>query len=257
MGYKWNLMTTKSPASTIRDALIPGDPVSLDEAMKLTNEHRSRVVLALSHLTGRGDLESVRQRLWVRAGTAPDPYRLAARIVQPYSFVYGSALALHGAAAMERSEILISSPHRFVAFEYAGIRCRWARPWIDDGLERVSAGDEFVVATAVERTVVDCARVPRNVGGIEELARAIDMLPVLDADELLRWVDRYDEATVVARIGFLLERSGLYGADSPLLRQLQRRRPAHRVYLADRRSGGRLVSRWNLIVPPHLGTGGA
>jgi predicted transcriptional regulator of viral defense system len=245
-------MTTKSPAATIRDALVPGDPVSLDEAVALTHVSRQAAVLALNHLGGRGDLGLVRQRLWARSGAAPDPYRLAARVAEPYAFVYGSALALHGAGPAERSEVLVSSPHRFSTFEFADVRYRWARPWIAEGIVRVPVGAEFVRATNPERTVVDCARVPANAGGVEELARALDMLPVLDVAEVLRWVDRYHEASLAARLGYLLELSGLHGPDTPMICALLERRPPHHVYLADRRPGGRLVSRWNLIVPLYL-----
>ena len=249
-------MTTKNPAATIREALLPGDPISLDEAVELTGAGRQGVVLALNHLVRRQDLRSVRQRLWVRSGAPPDPFRLAARISVPYAFVYGSALALHGAGPSERSEVLISGPHRFSGFRHDGVGYRWARPWIDDGLVAVTAGPEFVRATNVERTLVDCARVPANAGGVEELARAVDMLPPLAAGEVIRWVDRYAEAVLAARLGYLLERSGLYGPETPLVRELQRRRPAHRTYLAERRPGGRLVARWNLIVPPHFAARG-
>lgn len=245
-------MATKSPAATIRDALLPGDPISLDEAVELTHASREGAILALNHLSGRGDLAPVRQRLWVRGGAAPDPYRLAARITQPYAFVYGSALALAGAGPAERSEVLISSAHRFSAFEFAGMRYRWARPWIDEDIVRVSVGPEFVGTTSPERTIVDCVRIPSNAGGIEELARAMDMLPVLEVEGVLRWVDRYNEAALAARLGYLLESSGLHGPQTPLIRALLKRRPSHRVYLTDRRPGGRLVSRWNVIVPPRL-----
>ena len=245
-------MTTKSPAVTIREALVPGDPVSLDEAVELTHASRQATVLALNHLSGRGDLALVRQRLWVRSGAAPDPYRLGARIAQPCAFVYGSALALSGAGPAERSEVLISGPHRFSAFEFAGMRYRWARPWVDEGIVRVPVGAEFVRTTNPERTLVDCVRVPANAGGIEELARAIDMLPVLDVEQVLHWVDHYDEAALAARLGYLLELSGLHGPHTPLIRALLERRPSHRIYLAERRAGGRLIARWNVIVPPHL-----
>ncbi len=118
-------------------------------------------------------------------------------------------------------------------------------------------GSEFVWTTRPERTLVDCVRVPANAGGVEELARAIDMLPVLDHEKVLHWVDRYGEVTTAARLGYLLELSGVHGPKTPLIRALLERRPSHRVYLADRRPGGRLVSRWNLIVPPHLASASA
>jgi predicted transcriptional regulator of viral defense system len=245
-------MATRQPAALLRDTVLPGDPISLAEAAGIGDTTPALASRALIYLSSEGVFERVRRRLWVRSGATPDPYRLAARIAVPYAFVYGSALALQGAGTAERSELLVSSPHRFSSFAFAGVRYRWARPWIADGLDSVTVGPEFVRATNVERTLVDCVRVPANAGGVEELARAIDMLPVLDEGEVLRWVDHYGEAVLPARLGYLLERSGLHGPDEPLLRALHERRPSHRVYLAERRPGGRLVARWNLIVPPYL-----
>ncbi len=116
----------------------------------------------------------------------------------------------------------------------------------------MSVGPEFVWATRPERTLVDCVRIPANAGGIDEVARAVDAPLGLDVDEVLRWLDHYGEAAPAARLGYLLERSGLYASETPLLRALRARRPAHRVYLADRRPGGRLIARCNLIVPPYF-----
>jgi predicted transcriptional regulator of viral defense system len=245
-------MTTMGHTARVREALLPGDPLSLDEAVELTGAAREATVSALNHLTGRGELVLVRRRLWVRAGGAVDPYRLAARVVSPYAFSYGSALALVGAGPAERSEMLVSSPHRFSQFVFEGVRYRWARPWQEEGLARVTVGPEFVWTTEPERTVVECVRVPANAGGMQELSRSLDLLPELDDDRLLGWVDHYAEAALASRLGYLLERTGLYGSQRQLLRALAARVPTHRVYLAERRPGGQLVKRWNLIVPPYL-----
>lgn len=245
-------MATRQPATLLRADVLPGDPVSLAEAASIADTTTPLASRALTYLSNEGVFERIRRRLWVRSGAPPDPYRVAARIAAPYALAYGSALALHGAGPSERTELLVSSPHRFTAFDFDDVRYRWARPWIDDGLMSVTVGPEFVRATNPERTLVDCVRVPANAGGVEELARAIDMLPVLDADEVVRWVDLYAETATAARLGYLLERSGLHELGTPLMRALLRRRPKHRVYLGERSRGGRLVSRWNLIVPPHL-----
>lgn len=173
-------------------------------------------------------------------------------MTSPYAFVYGSALALHGAATAERSEVLIASPRRFEAFEYGGLRYRRALPWPEGALVRVSIGPEFVWTTTPERTLVDCVRVPANAGGIAELLRAVSALPPLDGDELLRWVDHYGEANLAARLGFVLESGDLTDRDAKLFEELERRRPDARVYLEPGRPGGRLLKRWNLIVPRHL-----
>src|SRR6266508_2846878 len=207
-------MTTRRPATLLREAFAPGDPVSLHEAAALLHGDDRGASKALTYLADKGYFEKVRQRLWVRSGAAPNPYRLGARVISPYAFAYGSALALHGAATAERSEVLIASPHRFEAFEYDRLLYRRALPWPEDALVKVSVGPEFVWTTTVERTLVDCVRVPANAGGLAELLRGVSALPRLDADELLRWVDHYGEANLAARLGFALESSDRAGLDA-------------------------------------------
>lgn len=244
--------TTPRPATVLREAFAPGDPVSLDEAAaRLYGNHRA-ASKALTYLADKGYFEKVRQRLWVRAGAAPNPYRLGARVTSPYAFSYGSALALHGASTAARSEVLVASPHRFEAFEFNGVVYRRALPWPEDALVKVSVGPEFVWTTTAERTLVDCVRVPANAGGVAELMRGVSALPSLDGEGLLRWVDHYAEANLAARLGFVLESSDLAGLDAKLLVELERRRPHARVYLEPGTRGGKLVSRWNVIVPAHL-----
>lgn len=245
-------MATRRPATLLREAFAPGDPVSLDEAAARLHGNRRAASKALTYLAEKGYFEKVRQRLWVRTGIGPNPYRLGARVTSPYAFAYGSALALHGASAAQRSEVLVASLHRFEAFEYDGLLYRRALPWPEDALVKVSVGPEFVWTTTAERTLVDCVRVPANAGGMAELLRGVSALPPLDGEALLRWVDHYGEANLAARVGFVLESSDLAGRAAKLLEELARRRPQARVYLEPATRGGKLVSRWNVIVPAHL-----
>ncbi|MBA2426269.1 MAG: hypothetical protein H0V60_04190 [Actinobacteria bacterium] len=245
-------MITKPPATALREALQPGDPISLGEAAKLLGTDVATTSAALTHLASRGDVTKVRNALWARSGAPADPYRLGARVVSPYAFSYGTALALHGAATTERSEFLITSPHRFDSFQHEEIKYRLARPWTEEGRKKVSVGPEFVWVTTAERTLVDCTRIPSNAGGVVELLRAVPALPTLDPHELLRWVDHYAEANLAARLGFLLETTERREEETAVLPQLERHKPTTRIYLERGQRGGKLVSRWNLIVPSYL-----
>lgn len=245
-------MTTKRPATLLRETFAPGDPVSLDEAAGLLGGDRRQASQALTYLARHGYFAKVRQRLWIRTGAPASPYRLGARVTWPYAFVYGTALALHGAASVERSEVLIASPRRFEAFEYEGVFYRRALPWPEDARVKVSVGPELVWATTPERTFVDCARVPANAGGIAELLRGASALGSLRPSEVLRWVEHYGGANLAARVGFVLEATGIPAADEGLLAELERRRPHARMYLEAGSRGGKLVRRWSLIVPEHL-----
>jgi predicted transcriptional regulator of viral defense system len=148
--------------------------------------------------------------------------------------------------------VLVASPHRFETFEYDGLLYRRVRPWPEDGLVKVSVGPEFVWATTPERTLVDSVRVPANAGGMAELLRGLTALPPLDGREVLRWVDHYGESNLAARLGYMLESLDLVGRDPALLYELERRRPRARVYLESGTRGGKVVRRWNVIVPAHL-----
>ncbi len=245
-------MTTRRPADTLRQRFLPGDAVSLDEAAAALGGDHARASQALTHLAERRDFLRVRQRLWVRAGAPVDPYRLGARVVSPYAFAYGTALALHGAESAVRSEVLVASPRRFDSFEYESVLYRRALPWPEEGRVRIPVGPELVWATTPERTLVDCVRVPANAGGVAELLRAGAALPRLKPAELLRWVDHYREANLAARLGFLLEALRRPEADHALLEELERRRPRAPFYFEAASRGGTLVGRWNLIVPEHL-----
>jgi predicted transcriptional regulator of viral defense system len=244
-------MTTK-PTPKLRDAVRPGDPVSIEEAARLVVERPSKVSASLTRLAEQGVFVKVRQRLWVRAGGPVNPYRLGARVTAPYAFSYGTALGLHGAAASERSEVLVSSLHRFESFEYEGIRYRHTQPWFEDGRVRVSVGEEFVWATSPERTLVECARVPSNAGGVAELLRSVSALLELDPDELLKWVDQYGDAAVASRVGYLLQATERPERELQVLAALEHRRPSFRAYFDPGKRRGKLVSRWNLLVPAEL-----
>jgi predicted transcriptional regulator of viral defense system len=206
----------------------------------------------LEYLVDRGDFRMVRKRLAVKAGAAADPHRLAARITQPYALGYGTAWGLHAGAASIHTELLVTSPHRFSSFEFEGALYRWARLWRPDGLSRLSVGREFVWVTDVERTLVDCVRVPGNAGGASELLRGLPGYPRLQAEAVTWWVDTYNMASVASRLGFLLEQVGRPFDESHLLRELERRRSRSPVYLDPTRTGGHLVARWNVIVPDIL-----
>ena len=247
-------MATRDVSHALRRATQAGDPLSLDEAVSVAGGDYGRASAALTYLGQRGEYVKVRQRLWVRSDGTADPYRLGARIAVPYAFVYGSALELHGASSAPRSEILVSTPGRFDAFEFDGLAYRHASPWSPKGLVKVSVGPESVSVTNPERTLVDCVRVPTNAGGITELQRSAGALTRLQPEELIYWVDHYAEGVLASRLGLLLETLDRPPAEWGVLAQLELRRSKSRAYLDGAQRGGRLNRRWNLIVPESLAT---
>jgi predicted transcriptional regulator of viral defense system len=112
-------------------------------------------------------------------------------------------------------------------------------------------GIDLRVTTAA-RTLVDVLDRPDLAGGWEEVWRSLETLRVVDDAEVLAYLRRLGNATTSAMVGFFLEQHpGLLDAAGETLTHLESLRPKGRQYL-DRKAGGRLAARWNLIVPESL-----
>ncbi len=212
-----------------------------------------------------GRLHAVRRGVYVRlaSGQGPsdvsvDPLVLASRLTADATLAYHTALEALGYAqsAFERLHFLTwskSRPLRFQGRDYVPVRPR-------ERLRRVK--DSFVVqlersgltvrATSLERTLVDVLDRPDLAGGMEEVWRSLGAVEAVDFAVLAQYEELVSRPVLTARLGFVLEsHARRWLTPSQLLAALEAKRPAGPVYL-ERRQPGRLVRRWNLIVPPDM-----
>lgn len=226
--------------------------------------HPGTVDSLLRHHVGRGHILRVRQGLYasVPPGATPetapvDPFLLASRAQEGAVIAYHSALEVHG-LAYSTYEVL-----SYVALRPAG-------PWMWRGLHFRPAGVPLALVrqnqarwgvvdvdrqgldlavTGLERTFVDVLDRPDLGGGWEEIWRSLESVRVLDPARVAAYVRLLENANTAARVGFFLEqhREALRIGDSDL-RALEVLRPKQVRYL-DRKAGGRLAKRWNLVVP--------
>lgn len=121
---------------------------------------------------------------------------------------------------------------------------------LDSGVvEERHAGGSLRVTT-LERSLVDVMALPQHGGGWEEVFRSLDSVDFLDVDRVVEDAARRDSLTA-ARVGFYLEgrREELPVRDEHLV-ALQRHAPLQPSYMGPGRgSRGKLVGRWNLVVP--------
>jgi predicted transcriptional regulator of viral defense system len=114
----------------------------------------------------------------------------------------------------------------------------------------MNAGLELRV-TSLERTLVDVLDRPNLSGSWEEIWRSLESVEFFDLDKVVEYALMLENATTGAKVGFFLEqhREPLMVEDRHLkaLRDLRPRQP----HYLDRtkRNSGRLVSKWNLVVP--------
>jgi predicted transcriptional regulator of viral defense system len=219
----------------------------------------------LSRWRRQGRIVRVKNGVYVRNGTGealqpspvPDFVALASRMAADAAAAYHTALEAHGYAQslFERFAFVTWTrvkPVEFLGRRFAPVRPRaplekraGGEPWV----ELVDRAGLEVRVTSVERTVVDVLDRPSISGGAEEVWRSLAAVPAIDPGPMLDYVRALRSHTVAARVGYFLDvRRDELAVSGETLGNLESMRPRQAVYL-DRSLGGRLISRWNLIVP--------
>jgi len=227
------------------------------------------LVERLKYLQSTGRIVSLERGLYatVRPGedpgaVTPDPYLVGAALRPDGVFGYHSALTLLGVGHSDWSVVTLLSSRRRRPLELRSARVEILphpaalvrKEATDLGVRSLGYLHATVRVTGRERTLVDGFRQPRLVGGLEELVTSAAGFASLDLELLDSVLHAYDLRTLFAAVGWFLEtyQQHFYVPDDFLLR-LESRRPASPQYLPrggrTQMHGGRLVRRWNLILP--------
>jgi predicted transcriptional regulator of viral defense system len=189
----------------------------------------------------------------------PDRYLVAASVRPDAVFSHHSALELLGAGHSDWSVCTVLTGHRRAAFESGGVTFQFllAPPPLRGGrnrglgLRQVDRAGRMLSVTGPERTLLDGFRQPRLVGGLPELVESAMGFPVLDLALLERLLAVYDQRHLYGAAGWFLEQGReRFAVPDRLLARLEKLRPRSPQHLPrGGRRGGRLVARWNLILP--------
>jgi predicted transcriptional regulator of viral defense system len=187
-----------------------------------------------------------------------DPYLVATKLARDATVAYHAALQFWGKAYSQWQRFHYTTETSTRGFRFRQIEfrpVRTPRALRDSGDVSVGVTEERhaggrVRVTTLERTLVDVLDVPTIAGGWEEIWRSLEMVEFFDLDVVLSYVLKLGSALTIARLGFFLEqhREQLMVAEAHL-ESLREHRPRQPRYLDARREPGRLVTRWNLIVP--------
>lgn len=223
----------------------------------------------LKQYVAAGRLVNVRRGLYARVPEGEtanrfqvDPYLIASRLSKDAVIAYHSALQLLGKAHSVSSRITYLSAQRAKPFEFQGTRfvpvlvpsSLRSLPDFGGGLRDEPRGGMSVRVTSYERTLVDVLDVPDYGGGWEEIWRSLESVEFFDLDLVVDYALRLGSALTIARVGFFLEqhREALM-AEERHLETLQAHAPKRRQYFERRQGkGGKLIHRWNLIVPKEV-----
>ena len=243
---------------------------SLDElraAMDLASSSAVRSWLKFHR--SRGRLTVLERGLYatVRAGAdpdavAPDAFLVAAVLRPDGVFAYHSALTLLGAAHSDWNVVTLLSRRRRRPLVLRTARVELLphpaalvrKGATDLGVRQMPYLATTLGVTGPERALVDGFRQLRLVGGLEELVTSAAGFASLDLEQLDAVLRAYDLRILYGAVGWFLEiyREHFF-VPNDFLTRLEQRRPAAPQYLPRRAraegDGGRLVARWNLILP--------
>ncbi len=227
----------------------------------------------LKYLQSKGRIVSLERGLYATVrprddpeALAPDPYLVGVALRPDGIFAYHSALTLLGAGHSDWSVVtLLSHSRRRPLVLFGGGRVEVlphpatlvGKGLTEVGVRSVPYLDRTLRVTGPERTLVDGFRRLDLVGGLEELVSSAAGFSSLDLEELDAVLDAYGVHNLYAGVGWFLEvyREHFFVPDD-YLERMENRRPAAPQYLPRRGrtedGGGRMVPRWNLILPEAL-----
>ena len=188
-----------------------------------------------------------------------DPYLVAAKLTTDAVLSHHTALEFHGRAYSVQEQFIYSASRPLAPLTFRSHIFRGAG--FPQALRRagrecfgVSTGERAgmdLQVTSLERTLVDVLDRPDLSGSWEEIWRSLESVEFFDLDLIVEYAHLLGNATTGAKVGFFLEqhRESLMVEDRHLaaLHDLRPRQP-HYLNRA-RREPGRLVPRWNLVVP--------
>ncbi len=216
-----------------------------------------------------GNLLNVRRGIYARVSEGADaatfrvdPYLVASRLTPDAVIAFHSALQLLGKAHSQSQRLTYLSAHRAKPFAFQGTEfvavlvpaALRKLPEFGGGLREERRHGLAVRVTGYERTLVDVLHAPEHGGSWEEIWRSLEAIEFVDLDFVVEYTLRLGSALTVARVGFFLEQHKDELLVEPRhLQALHARAPAQPRYLERRnRKGGKLLPRWNLIVPEQV-----
>jgi len=216
----------------------------------------------LAYHVGTGRLLHVRRGLYavvprgIDAATfTPDPYLVATKLAPDATVVLHAALQYRGRTSSVWNQFHVATRAKVTPFTFRGSSFLPVRPPTRTGRSDAGVVDErhaggTVRVASYERTLVDLVDAPDVGGGFEEVWRSLEMVEFFNLDAVVAEALAREAAITAVRVGFFLEQHrGTLHVEERFLAPLRARRPKQPTYLGSRRTPGKLVASWNLVVP--------
>ena len=183
---------------------------TMDVFRILKDRHRS--VDYLTNLREKGFVQKIRRGVYailppdaVGGSFLPDKFLVAGKLRDRYYISHHSALELHGVAESTFNTVYISSPTYQRSLTHQGVTYRIVTTKHFFGMEDIQYKGEQLLASDLEKTVLDCIKRIKYAGGLEELLKSLSNIPYVNYEKLWRYLKKFDEKVLYHKTGFLLE----------------------------------------------------
>ena len=238
------------------EALVNMGSFTRHDLIRLTGSDAAAHSLVYSYLK-RGLIQRVRRDLYAAVSLetkqpVPNRFAIGSHVSSDACISHHSAFAYYGYANQVFYDIYVASSSRFRDFEFGGYRYNYVRNDLASGIASHSNG---VRVTDMERTVVDSINDFEKIGGLEELLRCLELIPHLNADRLLSYLEERGIGFLWQKTGYILEhfREALILPER-FFEECLRNLPGGKRYLYKGFPAGRTVfnSVWQMYVPAEL-----
>lgn len=191
---------------------------------------------------------------------AIDPFLVASKMADNAILGYRTALDFFGKLHTLSSEFIYLSkrkepkPFIFNEIAYRGVsipRALERKGQVYFEVAKENRSDHPILVTSLERTFVDVLDRPHLCGSWEEIWRSLESIEYLNFDKVLHYTQLLENATTVARVGFILDtHREQWMIPDTYLSELKKIIPRQPQFL-DRslKRKQQLITDWNLIVP--------
>lgn len=193
---------------------------NIDDAQKILHGSENQTIRRLlSDMAKRGLIMRLKDGLYTiipyekNYDYFPNWHTVADKLAQPEKYYIGfySALDIHGLITQPSlTEYIVSEKQFFpkkqliknIKFEFIKYNethfFGYEETWINN-FEKVNCSD-------LEKTIIDCLYKPQYSSGITEIIKAIDKCKTrIDANKMIRYLEKFKAQVVLKRMGFILE----------------------------------------------------
>lgn len=174
---------------------------------EIISENQNTISSLLRDYIRKHYIEQIRKGLYVvvsmeTGAPAANKFEIGSHILEGGYISHHSAFEYFGLTNQMMFTVQVSGKGRFRPFSFDGYEYQSFRERIKEGVLQRENG---IRVTDVERTVLDSINDLEKVGGLAELCQCLQMIPFLDEEKLLWYMEQYGKQFLYQKAGFLLE----------------------------------------------------